>query len=99
MFLDPKRKVLVTGSVPTEYLPQRSFDPPKDVELFGPCLQTNRTVKNAEKNKMKAWATPAKSKASFASCWPEKLRATVRATRLENQQLEERLRQIESQIY
>ena len=69
-----------------------------DAEICSPCLQTDKVIKKAEKKKMKSWATPAKSKASLASGGPEKLRATLIATRLQNKQLEERLQQLEAQI-
>lgn len=47
---------------------------------------------------MKSWATPAKGKATLASCGPEKLPTTLKTARLENKQLEQRLQQLDAQI-
>ena len=43
-------------------------------------------------------SVPAKSKASLSACGPDKLRATVKATRLECKQLEDRAKELETRI-
>ncbi len=61
----------------------------KGVELCNPCSK-------AAKKRTKA--SPAKSKASLAACGPEKLRATVKATRLECKILKEQLVEMQEGI-
>ena len=47
---------------------------------------------------MKVSSVPAKSKASLSACGPDKLRATVKATRLQCKQLEDRVKELETRI-
>ena len=165
--VDPKRKILITGSVPTENLPTKSHEVPKAERriLVRPDIQPSTSqeqptsfehtsaagvssieelmadlnnmpmwkveemqdkevsiklfeepysipkytvlvdsglefnaVNRAARRKSKALAEPAKSKASLAACGPEKLRATVQATRLECKQLQDRLKHLQTKI-
>ena len=63
-----------------------------------PCATAFNAVNRAARRKSKALAEPAKSKASLAACGPEKLRATVQATRLECKQLQDRLKHLQTKI-
>ena len=67
-------------------------------ESCQPCATASNTVKRAARKKSKASATPAKSKASLQACGPDKLRATVRSTRLQVKDLEDRLQQMQTKI-
>ena len=48
--------------------------------------------------KSRSAAITAKDKAPLAACGPEKLRATVQATRLENKELKDRLKNLQTKI-
>ena len=67
-------------------------------ELCKPCAIASNSVKRAARKKTKSSATPAKPKASLAMCGPEKLRATVKSTRLQVKDLEDRLIELQSKI-
>ena len=67
-------------------------------ELCKPCASASSSIKRVARKKSKASATPAKPKASLASCGPEKLRATVKSTRLQVKDLEDRLQQLQQRI-
>lgn len=67
-------------------------------ELCKPCASSKNAIKRAARWKSKASATPAKSKASLASYGAEKLRATVKTTRLQVKDLEDRLQQLQQNI-
>ena len=67
-------------------------------ELCKPCASASSTVKRVARKKSRTSATPAKPKASLASCGPEKLRATVKSTRLQVKDLEDRLQQLQQRI-
>lgn len=67
-------------------------------EACNQCSLTNKSIRKAATRKKKVSSAPAKSKASLSACGPEKLRATVKASRLECKQLEERLKQLEARI-
>ena len=59
---------------------------------------TTSTLRKAETRKRKVSSVPAKSKASLAACGPEKLVATVKASRLQNKQLEDKIKLLEDRI-
>ena len=63
-----------------------------------PCSTALKAIKKASKRKTRASEAPAKPKAPLAMCGPEKLRATLKATRLECKDLKERLHNLEKQI-
>ena len=63
-----------------------------------PCLMTTSTLRKAETRKRKVSSVPAKSKASLAACGPEKLIATVKASCLQNKQLEDKIELLEGRI-
>lgn len=63
-----------------------------------PCSSANSAIKRAARKKSKASSTPAKSKAPLAACSAEKLRATVKATRLQCKQLEDNLHHLQMKI-
>ena len=63
-----------------------------------PCATAFNSVNKAVRRKSKVSAEPAKSKASLAACGTEKLRATVQATRLECEELQERLKHLQTKI-
>jgi hypothetical protein len=65
-------------------------------ELCNPCSKASTHLKKCAKKRTKA--SPAKSKASLAACGPEKLRATVKATRLECKMLKEQLVEMQERI-
>ena len=67
-------------------------------EQCKPCSMTINALRKAETRKRKVSTVPAKSKASLAACGPEKLVATVKASRLQNKQLEERIKLLEDRI-
>ena len=69
-----------------------------DKNLCKPCASACNTVKRAARKKSKAAATPAKPKASLTACEPEKLRATVKSTRLQVKDLEDRLQEFQCKI-
>ena len=56
-------------------------------ELCNSCSKTSKQLRKVAKKRTKA--SPAKSKASLAACGPEKLRATVKASRIECKMLKE----------
>ena len=51
-----------------------------------PCSRAHKLLKKSATRKMTVSSVPAKSKASLLACRPDKLRATVKATRLERKQ-------------
>ena len=59
---------------------------------------TTSTLRKAETRKRKVSSVPAKSKASLAACGPEKLVTTVKASRLQNKQLEDKIKLLEGRI-
>ena len=67
-------------------------------ESCKPCAIASDSVKRAARKKTKSSATPAKPKASLAMCGPEKLQATVKSTRLQVKDLEDRLIELQSII-
>ena len=67
-------------------------------EACNQCSLTNKSIRKAATRKKKVSSAPTKSKASLSACGPAKLRATVKASRLECKQLEERLEQLEARI-
>ena len=69
------------------------------LETSTSCDQCNKINKELKKKKKsKAKTSPAKSKAPLSACGPEKLRATVIATRLRNKMLEEQLGELQQKI-
>ena len=67
-------------------------------EQCKPCSVTTSTLRKAETRKRKVSSVPAKSKASLAACDPEKLVATVKASCLQNKQLEDNIKLLEDRI-
>ena len=67
-------------------------------EVCSPCSSASYSLKRAERKKTKASSTPAKRKASLAACGQEKLRATVKETRLQCKNLEDELQKLQSKI-
>ena len=65
-------------------------------ELCNPCSKASKQLKKTTKKRTKA--SPAKSKAPLAACGPEKLWATVKATRLECKMLKEQLQEMQERI-
>ena len=65
-------------------------------ELCNPCSKASKQLKKTTKKRTKV--SPAKSKAPLAACGPEKLRATVKATRLECKMLKEQLHEMQERI-
>ena len=63
-----------------------------------PCCLAINSLKKAATRKKKVSSIPAKRKASLAACGPEKLVATVKASRLECKQLQDRIKQLEARI-
>ena len=63
-----------------------------------PCSMTTSTLRKAETKKRKVSSVQAKSKVSLAACGPEKLVATVKASRLQNKQLEDKIKLLEDRI-
>ena len=66
-------------------------------EQCKPCSTALKAIEKASKRKTRASEAPAKPKASLAMCGPEKLTATLKATRLECKDLKERLHNLEKQ--
>ena len=71
-------------------------DPSK--ELCKTCSSAFNTIKRTARTKSKASETPAKPKASLPSCVAEKLRATVKSTRMPVKGLEDRLKELQLKI-
>jgi hypothetical protein len=67
-------------------------------EQCKPCSTTTSTLKKSEARKRKVSSVPAKSTASLAACGPEKLVATVKASRIQCKQLEDKVRLLEERI-
>ena len=67
-------------------------------EQCKPCSMTTSTLKKSEARKRKVSSVPAKSRASLAACGPEKLIATVKASRIQCKQLEDKVRLLEERI-
>ena len=67
-------------------------------EPCGPCSIARNALKRAQRRKKKISSTSAENKASLAACGAEKLRATVKATRLECKQLEDKLQKLQTTI-
>ncbi len=63
-----------------------------------PCSSALTAIHRSNKQKSRSAAIPAKDKAPLAACGPEKLRATVQATRLENKELKDRLKDLQTKI-
>ena len=64
-------------------------------EQCKPCSTALKAIEKASKRKTRASEAPAKPKAALAMCGPEKLRATLKATRLECKNLKETLHNLE----
>lgn len=71
---------------------------PTDEEQCKPCSSAVTKIKKASRRKSRSSKLPAKPKAPLAACRPEKLRATLKATRLECKELEGRLQNLERNI-
>ena len=67
-------------------------------EVCKTCSSAFNTIKRKARKKSKASETPAKPKAALASCGANKLRATVKSTRLQVKDLEDRLKQLQLKI-
>ena len=67
-------------------------------EACNQCSLTNKSIKKVATRKKKVSSAQAKTKASPSACGPAKLQATVKASRLECKQLEERFKQLEARI-
>ena len=65
-------------------------------ELCNSCSKTSKQLRKVAKKRTKA--SPAKNKASLAACGPEKLRATVKASRIECKMLKEQLQEMQERI-
>ncbi len=63
-----------------------------------PCSSALKAINRLNKQKVRAAAIRAKHKAPLAACGPEKLCATVQATRLENKELKDRLKNLQTKI-
>ena len=63
-----------------------------------PCLKAAQAIKKSTRRKTQSLSAPAKKKAPLAACGADKLRATVKAQRLECKQLEARLDQLQTEI-
>ena len=63
-----------------------------------PCLKAAQAIKKSARRKAQSSSVPAKKKAPLAACGADKLRATVKAQRLECKQLEARLGQLQTEI-
>ena len=63
-----------------------------------PCLKAAQAIKKSARRKTQSSSAPAKKKAPLAACGADKLRATVKAQRLECKQLEARLDQLQTEI-
>ena len=63
-----------------------------------PCSHTLSSINRQTRYKSKATAQPAKDKAPLSACGPEKLRATVKSTRLQKKQLEGRIEQLQKKL-
>ena len=72
-------------TVPCEVL----VDNESDKNMCKAYASASNAVNRAARKKSKASATPAKLKASLTACGPEKLRATVKSTRLQVEDLQE----------
>ena len=57
-----------------------------------------KAITKASKQKSKSAFVPAKAKAPLSACGPQKLRATVKATQLQNKHLEDRLEILQAKI-
>ena len=62
------------------------------------CLSAFNTIKRAARKKSKASETPAKPKAALASCGADKLRATVKSTRIQAKDLDGCLKELHLKI-
>ena len=62
------------------------------------CSSAFNTIKRKARKKSKASETPAKPKAALASCGANKLRATVKSTRLQVKDLQDRLKELQLKI-
>ncbi len=62
------------------------------------CSSALTAINKSSRKKSKSAAIPAKSKAPLSACGQEKLRVTVEARRLENKQLNERLKSLQDKI-
>ena len=67
-------------------------------EQCKPCSKAHKLLKKVATRKMTVSSVRAKSEASLSACGPDKLRATVKATRLECKQLEDRVKELETRI-
>ena len=67
-------------------------------EVCKTCSSAFNTIKRKARKKSKASETPAKPKAALASCGANKLRATVKSTRLQVKDLEDRLKELQLKI-
>ena len=63
-----------------------------------PCLKAAQAIKKSARKKTQSSSAPAKKKAPLAACGADKLRATVKAQRLECKQLEAKLDQLQTEI-
>ena len=74
------------------------IDTESNKKMCKSCASASNTVDRAARKKSKASATPAKPKASLTACGPEKLQATVKSTRLQVKDLEDRLQELQCKI-
>ena len=70
-------------------------DNESDKNMCRAYASASNAVNRAARKKSKASATPAKPKASLTACGAEKLRATVKSTRLQVKDLEDRLQELQ----
>ena len=73
-------------------------DNESDKNMCKACASASNAVNRAARKKSKASATPAKPKASLTACGPEKLLATVKSTRLQVKDLEDRLQELQCKV-
>ena len=73
-------------------------DNESDKNMCKACTSASNAVKRSARKKSKASATPAKPKASLTACGPEKLQATVKSTRLQVKDPEDRLQELQCKV-
>ena len=73
-------------------------DNESDKNMCKACTSASNAVNRAARKKGKASATPEKRKASLTACGPERLQVTVKSTRLQVKDLDDRLQELQCKV-
>ncbi|CAB4003669.1 Hypothetical predicted protein [Paramuricea clavata] len=96
--IDPTSNDRVSGTILRYSVPKKLANNEAVNPKITRITDSLKAITKASKQKSRSSSVPAKAKAPLSACGHEKLCATVKATRLQNKQLEDRLEILQAKI-